>query len=130
MAVISKTLSTYGRNGSLYGIINGGWSGGGADIQAITRIAAKVSSGEGSGAAYVAVTWGAIGSGSVSVTGTPVITVPAGNTITHIALVAFDNGTFQDYVNIILVSIDSETFTYQGTITITACTLTTSATLT
>ena len=130
MAVISKTLSTYGRNGSLYGIINGGWSGGGVDIQGITRIAAKTTGGEGSGVAHAAITWSSISDGSVAVTGTPIITVPAGNTITHIALVAFDNGSFQQYVNIVLVSIDSETFTYQGTITITACTLTTSATLT
>lgn len=130
MAVISKTLSEYGRNGSLYGIINGGWSGGGADIGPITKISAKTSSGQGEGLAGVSITWGSISSGSVSVVGTPIITIPAGNTITHIALIAMDSGTFNDYVNIVLVAIDSETFTYQGTITITACTLTTSATLT
>ena len=130
MAVISKTLSEYGRNGSLYGIINGGWSGGGVTIGPITKIAAKNSSGPGDGLADVNITWGSIGSGSVAVTGTPIITIPAGNTITHIALIAMDSGAFNDYVNIVLVSIDSETFTYQGTITITACTLTTSATLT
>jgi len=130
MAIISKTLSTYGRNGSLYGIINGGWSGGGVTVGAITKISAKTTSGEGAGHANQDITWGSISSGSVSVSGTPVLNISAGITITHIALIAMDSGAFNDYVNMVLVAIDSETFTYAGTITITACTLTVSATLT
>lgn len=130
MAVISKTLSEFGRNGSLYGIINGGWGAGGVDIGPVTKISAKVSSGQGDGLADKNITWGSISSGSVSVVGTPVLTIPAGYTITHIALIAMDSGSFNDYVNIVLVAIDSETFTYAGTITITSCTLTCSATLT
>ena len=126
MAIISKTLTESGRNASLKGLIIGGT----ANIGAITKISAKVSSSEGAGHANQDITWNTISGGSVSVSGTPVINISAGITITHIALIAFDSGSFNDWVNMVLVAIDSETFTYAGTITITSCTLTASATLT
>lgn len=131
MAIISKTLSDTGRNALLKGLITGGFS----NIGAITKIAAKTSSGEGAGHDFfpdgaTSLTWGTIESGAVSISGTPVLNIGAGTTITHIALLAFDSGSFNDYVNQVLVAIDSEVFTYAGTITITSCTLTVSATLT
>jgi hypothetical protein len=131
MAIISKALTDNGRNAVLKGLTSGGF----ANIGAITKISAKTSSGEGPGHDFfpdgaTALTWGTISSGSVSVSGTPILNISAGITITHIALLAFDSGVFNDYVNMVLVAIDSETFTYAGTITITACTLTVSATLT
>ena len=126
MAIISKALTDNGRNSALKGVITGGFG----DTAGIVKVSAKTTSGEGAGHANADVTWGTISSGSVSISGSPVISISAGITITHIALLAFDSGVFNDYVNRVLVAIDSETFTYAGTITITACTLTASATLT
>lgn len=133
MAITAKTLTTYGRNAVLKGLTVGGFS----NISGITKIAAKTSSGDGAGHAFFpagdttnSLTWGTIEDGSVAISGTPVLNIRAGITITHIALLAFDSGAFNDYVNMVLVAIDSETFTYAGTITITSCTLTCSATLT
>ena len=86
MAIISKTLTEYGRNAVLKGLISGI-----ANIGAITKIAAKHQGGEGQGHDFfpdgaTALTWGTISSGSVSVSGTPVLNISAGITITHIAL--------------------------------------------
>lgn len=131
MAITAKALTTNGRNAVLKGLTTGGF----ANIGAITKIAAKTSSGEGAGHDFFPdgatnLTWGTISNGSVSISGTPILNISAGITITHLALLAFDNGAFNDYVNMVLVTIDAETFTYAGTITITSCTLTCSATLT
>lgn len=131
MAITAKALTTNGRNAVLKGLTAGGF----ANIGPITKIAAKTSSGEGQGHDFfpdgaTALTWGTIEDGSVAISGTPVLNISAGITITHLALLAFDSGSFNDYVNMVLVTIDAETFTYAGTITITSCTLTCSATLT
>ena len=134
MAIISKTLTENGRNASLKGLITGGT----ANIGAITKIAAKTSSGDGAGHDFwpdgaTALAWNTISEGSTSINGTPVLNISVTGSaiiITHIALMGFDSGAFNDYVNMVLVSINAETFDYSGTITITSCTLTVSATLT
>ena len=127
MAIISKTLTENGRNASLNGLVNTGFG----NIGGITKVSARTSSGlSGQGHAIADITFGTISTGAVSMTGTPVISISAGITINHIGLLAFDSGALNDYVVQVLVAIDNEVFTYAGTITITSCTLTASATLT
>ena len=127
MAIISKTLTDSGRNATLNGLINVG----AGNISGITKVSARTTSGQsGSGHTMQDITFGSISGGSVSMVGTPVLNISAGITINHIGLLAFDSGALNDYVVQVLVAIDNEVFTFAGTITITSCTLTTSATLT
>ncbi len=129
MAIISKTLQDTGRNATLKGLVTSGFG----DIGGITKVTARTSGLTGVGVAQANITWGTIASGSVSKSNTPILTIPVPSsavTINFIGLTAFDSGSFNDYVDQITVEIDPEEFEYQGSITITSCTLTASSTLT
>lgn len=129
MAIISKTLNEVGRNASVNAIANVGFG----NVGGITKVTARASGTTGTGIAQADITWGTASNGSIAKSNTPVITIPvpgAAVTVNFIGLSAFDSGSLNDYTDPITVAIDAEVFNYQGSITITSCTLTASATLT
>lgn len=128
MAITSKTLNEVGRNASVNGIANVGFG----DVSGITKVTARSSGTTGGGIAQANITWGTVSGGSIAKSNTPVITIPVPSspvTVNAIGLSAFDSGGLNDYTDVITVAIDAEVFNYQGSITITSCTLTASATL-
>lgn len=99
------------------------------DVDPITKIAAKTTSGNGLGSYSQGITFNAVSGASVTMSGTPLINVAAGVTINFIELHGFDNGVLNEYTPLIVFAITAESFPYAGSITITSCTLSISNTI-
>jgi hypothetical protein len=125
MAVTAKAFyNNIAQNSMLDGLVSHGFG----DYDAITKIAAKATSGLGLGSFSETLTFGTPATGSVSITNTPVLNITASNTINYLQLMGLDTN-LTDYVPYIIFTIDAEEFAYDGTITITGLTLSVSSTI-
>lgn len=127
MAVISKSLNTAAKELLLAGMTVGGLTIGSNTFGKIDKVAALENGTRVSD--IVTFSWATISGGSVSKTGSMIMTVNAGSTVDEIQI--FDN-TLSGTVEItptVSFSIDDEEFVYEGTIVIDTLTLSISNTI-